>query len=56
MKALILGLLLAMMLARGQSARSSLHASPAPSKCPPEAYPMPPGDERDGDGDGCAGE
>jgi hypothetical protein len=24
--------------------------------CEPPAYPVPPGDERDGDGDGCAGE
>jgi micrococcal nuclease len=33
-------------------------ASPAAGGggCEPPAYPVPPGDERDGDGDGCAGE
>jgi micrococcal nuclease len=35
-------------------------SSPAPDGgggvCPPGAIPVPPGDDRDGDGDGCAGE
>ena len=31
-------------------------SSPEPGGCPPPSYRVPPGDERDGDGDGCAGE
>jgi micrococcal nuclease len=31
-------------------------APPAGGVCEPPAYPVPPGDERDGDGDGCANE
>ncbi len=30
--------------------------SPPAVQCEPPAYPVPPGDERDGDNDGCAGE